>query len=429
METNVLILSGIVCFLFLTIAVFFLFRNKKENSELSSKDDSLSKEMDKSIEGEIYELQPEKIVLGENENLPFLTIENSLQGKDFEKARPVEFDKKNAIGRLGAIVQALPSALVAQEASGKRIMEVVVNGELTKVSGADGFRAFVTSGGKIIENAKLYDVGRLQNLINVTAVWQIASVVVAQKHLADISEKLDSIKLEVEHVSRFLDNQRKSRIEATYSYLEQVYEAIKNGELAESVRVQLENSEKDLLEIQHHLMLEFQQDVKKEIRHNEMVGTKELQNALENKVEALNNVLQDIVLCIKVRTVAWYVLSLYPGEQKLKDIRRIKIQSSIDDYNRFTQYHDVLVNEISGMDSMWNSKETLKERRLTLIEKSRVEIEKFIEDSSKLQKTSIEESRKLMLKHDQPQRLFFVIENGSVSEVRQAEPLKALAGH
>ncbi len=93
----------------------------------------------------------------------------------------------------------------------------------------NGLRAFTVIADGIKEHARVFEVENLQNMINAAAIWQIASVVVAQKHLTDINKKLDEIKDGVLGISRFLDNQRKSRIRSTYDYLGQVSQAIQGG--------------------------------------------------------------------------------------------------------------------------------------------------------------------------------------------------------
>lgn len=102
--------------------------------------------------------------------------------------------RSKPIGRLTALIQAVPSLLVASEAHGKRLMEVVINGDLVRAADGNGSRPYAITNGRISELARLFEVEKLSDMINAAAVWQIASVVVAQKHLADISQKLDELK-------------------------------------------------------------------------------------------------------------------------------------------------------------------------------------------------------------------------------------------
>ena len=117
--------------------------------------------------------------------------------------------------------------------------------------------------------ARLFEIGNLQNVINAAAIWQVASVLVAQKHLADISSKLDEINDNIIALSQFLEDQRESRIRSAYDYLGQAYRALGSGELSGAVRNELENCERDLLEIQHHIEKEYRQRVEKKIEKRE----------------------------------------------------------------------------------------------------------------------------------------------------------------
>lgn len=126
-------------------------------------------------------------------------------------------------------------------------MEVVIDGALVRASDGNGFRAMSMGADGIREQARLFEAGDLTNLVNAAAVWQLASVVVAQKHLADISEKLTEIKEAVTSISDFLDAERRSVIQGTYQYLSQACEVLTQGELSPAIRLELESCERELL--------------------------------------------------------------------------------------------------------------------------------------------------------------------------------------
>jgi hypothetical protein len=274
---------------------------------------------------------PARIVIGENPDYPLVTIETLDSPLAYEKAQPLDV-RSGPVSRLSPLLQAAPSLLVAGEAAGKRLMEVVIKGDMVRAADGNGLRAFTMGVDGIKQNARLFEVSNLQNMINAAAVWQVASVVVAQKHLADISEKLDEIKDGVQRISQFLDNQRKARIQSTYEYLAQAYHAIQAGELPSSVRIQLESCERDLLEIQNHLEMEFRQKVDKKIEKKENFGTEDLRADITAKIDELDELAGDLALCIKTRIAGWHVLSLFPGEPHLKTVRRAKIQESIESF-------------------------------------------------------------------------------------------------
>ncbi|MGE0884281.1 MAG: hypothetical protein AB7P14_12110 [Blastocatellales bacterium] len=309
------------------LAIMLLIISRKRNQRLIAQVSVVSQPNVNTLEEDL----PKRIVIGANPDQPVVTIEAPSSTKDYEIATPL--DEQNcistSIGRLSQLCQSLPSLLVAEGATGNHLMEVVINGDLVRAADGNGLRAFTMTSNRITQNARLYEASNLQNLVNAAAIFNVASVVVAQKHLADISIKLDEIKDGIQGISQFLDNQRKSRIRATCSYLEEVYQAIQGGDFPDASRNQLEDCERELLEIQEHLMTEYRQKADRRVKHVEMFGTESLTTDIANKLHELELLADDIALCVKTRIAAWYVLSLFPGDSQLKSARRINIQKSV----------------------------------------------------------------------------------------------------
>lgn len=362
---------------------------------------------------------PNRIIIGSSPDSPLVTIEALSSPEDYERGKQLDTHNSTSIDRLTALCQSVPSLLVAGEASGKRLMEVVVNGDLVRASDGNGLRAFAMASDGITEHARLFDIQNLQNAINAAAIWQIASVVVAQKHLADISRKLDEIKKGVAGISRFLDNQRKSRIQATYTYLGQIYRALQGGDLPNAGRHHLENCEHDLLEIQHHLVMEYRQKVDQKVKHKEAFGTADLTSDISAKMEELDLLANDVVLCIKTRIAAWHVLSLFPGEPQLKLARRASIHESIEAFGSLAPFfQEALNSEISAVDALWNTEATLRERRRSLASKSDSS-GRSLQHKAQQARQHVEHIEQLMLNNDQPMHLLLQFENGTLVGARQ----------
>jgi len=307
---------------------------------------------------QLPDTRPTSIVIGMRRDMPMLTITPLSSLGAFAAVKPIDPGSAGAIGRLTPLLQAAPSLLVAQEAFGKQLMEVVINGSLVAASDGNGLRAFAMGAQGIKEHAHLFNTA-LEELINVAAVWQVASVLVAQKHLADISRKLDEIQKGLDGISQFLDNQRKARISSTYEYLGQVFAALSGGELPEAARHELESCERDLIEIQHHLMAEYRQkaNTKGEVG---TWGTKKTCGGIETKLNELDLLAQDIAVCLETRIAAWHVLSLFPGNSHQKMARRDSIQESILSLDRLGPYgQDKVHAEITSIHSVWNRTKTL----------------------------------------------------------------------
>lgn len=364
--------------------------------------------------------KPDRIVIGSNPTLPLVTIEVVPAINGFEKAKPLDPKSNQSISRLSALCQAVPSLMVAGEASGNRLMEVVINGDLVRAADGNGLRAFAMGSKGIAEQARLFEISNLQSIINAAAIWQIASVVVAQKHLADISRKLDEIKAGIQHISQFLANQRKSRVLAIYNYLGQVYLAMKGGGLPDSARIQLESHERELLEIQYHLEMEYRQKIDKKVEHTETFGTEELTNDIGKKISELDELAEDIVLCLKIRIAAWHVMSLVPGDVQLKVARRASIQESIDSLSALVPHlEESLKSEIAAVDSFWNKDSTLDLRKWNLKSKCMTAVGS-LESKARQSSEDLIHSEHILLEHGQPTRLYLQFENGELIGARQA---------
>lgn len=310
----------------------------------------------------------DQIVIGDNESAPMVRITPLARLTDLESATPIRERSGSSVGRFNALMQAVPSLAVFQEAAGKTLMEVSIRGDLVRAADGVGLRAFAREGGRISENARLFDAEKLEGLIDKMALWQIASVLVAQKHLADINRNLEELKEGVSAISRFLDTQRKARIRATYRWLEQISEAIAAGELPAAARLQLERAESELLEIQEHLTDEYRQIAGKKVEHTEAFGTETLAADIERKLRTLDELAHDLYLTVMTRVAAWHVLSLYPGEPALKLSRRKSIEEAIPALTQMSSsvQQDLLL-EIMAMNSFWTSGRTQAARTVRLL--------------------------------------------------------------
>lgn len=324
-------------------------------------------------------------------------------------------------GQLNAMMQGVPQLLVKEAHRGKRLMEVVIDGKMIRAADGNGLRAMAKdAAGKFKEHARLYDTKKLSTIVNVAAVWQIASVVVAQKHLADINRKLEELTQSVEQISRFLDDQRRAKITGTFAYLRQVSAVYSQGERPEAMRIELERCERDLLEVQDHLLAEKKRKLKKQVEHSEWVGTKDLQSGLVAKYRQIDALTDDLQACLKTRALALYVLSLYPGEQKTKEIRL----ASLLDANRHIAelengIHTEVASELSNFDSWMNLASTLEERKRDVRRAATRAADKLTEARS-ASANDVSNTQAALLTHDAPTRLIVELNDGAVRGVRLA---------
>ncbi len=361
-----------------------------------------------------------ELIIGTSPSEPMLSLKPLSSLTSFGPAKPLEGPRSAAINRLVGLMEAAPSVLVAYQAAGRNLMEVVVRGDLARASDGVGFRAFVKDllSGKIVEQARLFSATGLQHSINVAAVWQVANVLVAQKHLADISSKLTELENSVADISRFLDNQRKARIEGMFEYLNQVYKAIELGEFYEPGRNHIEACERDLIEIQEHLAAEFRERAAARIEIAEL-GTLRTHEGIAAKVHELELLAQDIAFCLRTRIVAWHVLSLFPGNPHLVAVRRESIREAIQELVELgPTAREAVQREIGEMASRWNRKKTLATRRSTLSERNDALFQKA-EDLWQRASVQVRSTEVAMLEAGRPTHLLLHIANGVVVHMEE----------
>ena len=277
------------------------------------------------------------------------------------------------IDRLSPILQALPSVAVASEVAQTRLMEVVIDGPLVRVANGEGFRAFTIEGGRIKEHAKLFEPERLQNLVNSAALFQIASVVVAQKHLADISAKLDDIKAGVESIKSHLENKRKSGVSSSLKYLRDIASALQSGERDEAVRAQLESIERELGGMNEHLSLdlkEAQQRVSGFAAPGLFDGSADLAAKLAEEQKYAEGIAEEWKLCMTGRWIACGLLKQMIGQSVLVAKRQhtleVEVQAFLSAKGPLQTLTAAMDKRIDTLSSMWEWKSTVQLKRIEL---------------------------------------------------------------
>lgn len=361
---------------------------------------------------------PHAIVLGDDVQRPGVCIAPLTDAERYRTAKVLPGDSM-LISKLSTGLQAVPSLLVEEGHRGKRLMEVVINGDLVRAKDGVGLRPWaVDANGKISEQAKLFDADKLQTMVNAAAVWQVASVVVAQKHLADISAKLDEIRKGVQDVSDFLNEERRAKVTGTYGYLEQVVSAISKGELSPAIRTELESCDRDLIKVQHQLRQELLRRCEQPVEHKEWFGTEDLQKDTVTKYERLKDLAKELRLTLKTRALAWYVLSLYPGEPALKQARMEHLVRSSEEVEAYLQGIEASAErDCQNFPSRWNRSTTLDIRKTEVREAAQALSADLVAGAHETKKDVLA-SEALLLTHDAPTHLVFEVEDGRVGELR-----------
>ncbi len=164
---------------------------------------------------------------------------------------------------------------------------------------------------------------------------------------------------------------------------------------------------------------EYRQKVEKKVEKKENFGTGDLTADIAAKIDGLDELVEELALCLKTRMAAWQVLSLFPGELHLRSVRRASIQKSIESFQSLGFYCEAVKREIAGVESFWNRSSTLKERRATLLRKCD-STERTLVQKTQQSRAAIERSDQLMLSDDRPTCILLQFDNGTLVGARQA---------
>ncbi|WP_039048267.1 hypothetical protein [Acinetobacter junii] len=298
------------------------------------------------------------IIIGEDEKHPLIEISAQYSKQVKVYKRIPHLDALSNIASVAA--QAAPALMTAAEIANKHIMEVVIHGDLAKAADGNGLRAFsrATNGG-ITEHARLYHADSLSKLVNAAAVWQIASVIVAQKHLADINKKLEALQNSVDRIYDFQQTERKTRIQAIFDSLKEKMDllSIANTEQRKIILNAsiLSKYDDDLKQIYLHLKADLEKYGLKKVEHKEMFGTADLKADIEKKVKEVNELAELAFLCLSLRLICCHFMDHLGDMDSIKELIQQRIVQELENLTLLnTQLKESITSEINSMNSWVN---------------------------------------------------------------------------
>jgi hypothetical protein len=256
-------------------------------------------------------------------------------------------------------LQLVPSTLTAAEFGPGSYMRVLVHGPLVLASEPQSFLPFLHgTRGQVGEFAPLKNNDQIRQLISSGMGWQLASTIAAHKHLADIGKRLDYIKRGIDEIKDFLKNERRSKIAGTLDYLRQIVRTLGQKDSPQTLRNQLEQIERELLQIQSHIMrdLAISTDKIGAMMQGRFERRKARANTILERADEMYEMQKEWLLCMVARTVNWQVLSVFPGDKQLKITRKASIYKSIDEFTGFLQgVHEQLHEKVAAVRSVLDS--------------------------------------------------------------------------
>ncbi|MDM3445663.1 hypothetical protein [Citrobacter sp. Cb009] len=273
------------------------------------------------------------------------------------------------ISRLSPLLQTLPSLATSAHVASHRYMEVIINGPLASVKDGPGFRGFSLGEKGIKEHAVLLNPDKLNQLVNAGMLLNVASAVLAQKHLADISKKLTEIVEAVREVTAFQNNARKSEIIGAIQYLQQITPTVLEGQCSPAIRQKLEDIEVQFSALQAHLLTDITSagDKVAALKDRGLFGSSEITNKIQTQQKILDERIHEWDLAMKVRAQALHLLTHAEGNTTLVRHRQ---QTIVHNYQELESVVDKVERQlhqrIQGISALTEQSNTTNANKVLL---------------------------------------------------------------
>lgn len=370
-------------------------------------------------------LMPNQIVV-QNDDHQLMTItaiadENSIR-HEISKSIQLDKDVVNAsslsLSRLmEPLMQAAPASVASIAVNNERLMEVVINGKLIAAKDGNGFRAMAKdTSGKFSEHARLYPAKNLKNIVNLTAIWSLASVVVAQKHIADISATLKRVESKVDAVQSFLEEGRLSKIKSHINYMKVAKAELEKGKFENRTRNMLEQIDLKLDGIRISLIAQIQRECKTDLAADSIRYSGEYESA-KTKYRKITCLIHDLHLCQQTRLSNWVLCSTYPEDGTLLSSRLEQIKETMRESKALADViRNTTTEDCDKITSSFTLDSTIKTRRDD-VRKISHEIVSTINELRENSSDSIRLIETIQTEKNNPQRLIVSVENGELKSI------------
>ena len=220
----------------------------------------------------------------------------------------------HSILQLNSLLSLVPSSVTAVAGNAKQLMTCSFDySKLIQAKDGSGAIGAVYKEGtsKIGAQARFHEAKALKSAVNTGFLLNIASQAVAQKHLADVNERLKSIETQVKDIQEFLEQARFAKIQVFHEHLQRIGTMLKNREkiLPETMQV-LAHKAQDVRAGVVHIRrdLEKAQQQIKDFDSSCLFGSDDVRVALQDKVKRLNHLQREYLLGMQSLLVANLIL-------------------------------------------------------------------------------------------------------------------------
>jgi len=235
--------------------------------------------------------------------------------------QPLELDAES-ISQLNQLISLVPSSVSAIAGNAKQLM--TCSFDYSKlIQGKDGSGAiggvYKEGTNQLGAQARFHEAKNLKAVVNTGLLLNIASQALAQKHLADINERLKSIDAQVKDIQRFLEQSRLAKIRAFQEHLHRIGMMLGGGEeiLPETLQVlalKAQDVRSEVIHLRRDLETAHQQI--KEFDSSSWFGSNDLRMELQEKVKRINHLQREYMLGMQCLLIANLILYIKHGGNK-----------------------------------------------------------------------------------------------------------------
>lgn len=227
-----------------------------------------------------------------------------------------------SISQFNHLLGLAPSSAAVVAGNSKQLMTCTFEySKLVQAKDGSGAIGAVYKDGsqKFGAQARFHEAENLKSVVNTGFVLNIASQVLAQKHLADINERLKAIEQQVKGIQKFLERSRFAKIEAFQEHLQRVGTLISLGEpvLSDSLHLlalKAQEIRAEVTHIRHDL-----EGAHKEVRDfdsSSWFGSDNLRIALQDKIDRISHLQREYLLGMQCLLMANLILFIKHGGNK-----------------------------------------------------------------------------------------------------------------
>lgn len=220
--------------------------------------------------------------------------------------------------------------------------------------------------GKIAGKGRIIESGKLKQIAS--GSFQLISLMVAQAHLADISQSLADIKESVEKLHNKIDNTHLARIEGRVHYLEGLVEKLRRGDFDYDVSLQIKNKIEDTVADAYEWQSILFADLKtlhasaRALKDSDTFGTGDTYQKLKTIAEGINPLVQRRNVLLKLAALLAYIQACIDPTNK--DFSQFDLQRKAWE-EQLTNFVSVINEKAVSFltNSRFNSEEMLVHRR------------------------------------------------------------------